>query len=148
MAERNMARTPNAPVNVTGSFGAINFPETGTFIRIVAGLDLVFPGIAIQGTFSVQSTNNQYEESISVVVATGVQVFVGDYGTGLPFADDNLDRIGLLLTGGEGVFYRDGDLKAGFVTGRVRLIGVPELELDATLKLRFNQFGSPVDVQH
>lgn len=112
-------------VDFAGDFGSITF-EAGNFIRVVAGIDLSFPGLEVSGTFSFRTSS-----AGQVIVGTKVNVFVGD--------NTGIDPIGLQLTDGQAIFISENGKKTGFITGRVQLLGVNGLTLDAILTLKFNE---------
>jgi hypothetical protein len=122
-------------IDVAGPFGAVLL-EPGPFIRIViSDLTIELFGLTIEGDFSYRDAV-QDNETITVIIGNNVRVFVGDDRGN----DDSNDDIGIELTDGRAVLIQQGDIEAGFIEGRVQLVGIDGLELDATMKLRYNEF--------
>jgi hypothetical protein len=70
--------------------------------------------------------------STQIIVGNNVTLFVGDNTGG--------NRIGLELTDGTAVFIRlTGNIELGYVTGRVRVVGIAGFTFDATTTIRFNE---------
>jgi hypothetical protein len=129
--------TAVAAIDVSGAFGAVQL-EGGPFIRIVAGLELILPGLEIEGDFSFQQATEN-GSPVTVLVGVNVRVFAGDNSD-----PDHL--IGLELTDGRAQFIQyPGSLEAGQISGRVRLLGVDGVTFDATLVLSYNETGVVVD---
>lgn len=124
---------PNA-LDVDTSLGSFHF-EAGPFARLViSDLKIELPGVQIEGDFVVSGSGSGGGDMIA---ATNVSIFVGG-GTGT-------NRIGLQLLNGQGFFYRNGEHEAGEITGQVSIVGVPGLDLSATLTVRLSDFTEAVD---
>jgi hypothetical protein len=122
------------PVDIEGPFGSIHF-DAGPFILIeISDLTISFPGVEIEGDFSFRQATREDGSTFEVIIGNNVRVFVGD--------TDSL--IGLELSEGQAVFLRSGDADAGFISGRVQLLGVEGLVLSARLTLRINESAQPV----
>ncbi|MET0263637.1 MAG: hypothetical protein ABW223_12110, partial [Rariglobus sp.] len=121
-----------AAVTASGPFGSINL-EAGVYTRIVVNnLSIVLPGVTISGDFSFKTALID-GIATQVIVGNNVRVFIGN-GDG---------TVGFELTNGSAVFIRtNGTTEVGFVKGRVRVIGISGVTLDATLTIRLNESGS------
>ncbi|MCX6936840.1 MAG: hypothetical protein NTU80_02925, partial [Verrucomicrobia bacterium] len=124
----------NAAVDAEGPFGALHL-SAGIYQSIVLNnLSIVLPGVEISGDFSFRTVTIG-GSSTQIIVGNNVTVFVGNNSGGA--------RIGLELADGQAVLIRAGApgsiTELGFVTGRVRLVGVPGFTVDATMTLRLNE---------
>ncbi|PYX63020.1 MAG: hypothetical protein DMG78_32400, partial [Acidobacteria bacterium] len=126
-----LINTGSQAVNVTGTFGSI-VVGAGPLFAIEANLSLTFPGVEISGVFGFQNVT-EGSSTVQAITGSSVRVFIGD-----PIPSTS-NSIGLELTGGQAVFVDQGGLRAGFISGVVRLVGVPGLTLQATMTLRINQ---------
>jgi Ca2+-binding RTX toxin-like protein len=125
-----------APVDLEGPFGSIHF-DPGPFILIeISDLTISFPGVEIEGDFSFRQATKEDGSTIEVIIGNNVRVFVGD--------NTGEEPIGLELSQGKAIFLRSGDADAGFVSGRVELLGVEGLVLSATLTVRINESSQPL----
>ncbi|HEY9248054.1 MAG TPA: hypothetical protein VIO38_02935, partial [Rariglobus sp.] len=125
----------NRAVYAAGAFGTIQM-EAGNFTRLVLNdLSISFPGVEIEGDFSFKSAVVN-GVSVQVIVGTNVRVFVGDTSGA---------RVGLELTDGEAFFLNGSGGKAGYITGRVTLVGVDGLTITANMTLRINETTAAVN---
>ncbi|MFH1498654.1 MAG: hypothetical protein ABII82_12610, partial [Verrucomicrobiota bacterium] len=114
-----------------GPFGSINL-EAGDYLRVVVNnLAITLPGVELTGDFYFQTVTIG-GVSTQIIVGNNVTLFVGDNTGG--------NRIGLELTDGTAVFIRlAGDIELGYVTGRLRVVGVAGFGFDATATVRLNE---------
>lgn len=122
-------------IDVAGPFGAVVLPPGPLFRVVISDLAISFPGVEIEGDFSFQQAQ-QGNSTLQVIVGTNVRLFVGSTSGG---------PIGVELTGGSAVLLRDGNASAGLIRGRVQLLGVDGLLVDATMTVRINGRAGPVD---
>ena len=133
----------NKAINVAGSFGGVNL-EAGLFVRVIAGISIDLPGVELDGNFSFQQIENQSGETITVVTASNVVLFVGDNTS-------DSEKVGLEMTDGSGFLIRtgnetDGFIESGSITGKVRLLGFDGIiDLETTLTLRVNESSQSVN---
>jgi hypothetical protein len=133
-------KSPN-PVDVSGPFGSVLLPAGPNYFNVaISNLVIAFgDNILIEGDFSVGNASGATKE---VIIGNNISIFVGDVDPG-PYDFDQVavqDAVGLVLTDGTAVLLREGELEAGFITGRVQLVGVPGVEFDATMTFRINEF--------
>ncbi len=128
-------RTGSA-VSAAGAFGSVSM-EAGTYTRVaVNNLVVVLPGVEIEGDFSFRTALIDGVIT-NVIVGNNVRLFFGNNTGGV--------RAGFELTDGQAVFIRTGaTTEVGFVTGRVRMIGVAGFDLDATMTVRVNESTAAV----
>ncbi|MCC6232608.1 MAG: hypothetical protein IT580_08185, partial [Verrucomicrobiales bacterium] len=125
-------------VNVNGPFGSVVM-DPGFYTRIsISNLSLVLPGVEIEGDFSFRQ-GLQGSTPVQAIVGNNVRAFVGDNSGATP--------VGLELLEGTAVLVRNGTTgtEAGYITGRVRIVGVDGLILDSVLTLRINEFATSIN---
>ena len=120
--------TTGQAINASGAFGTITL-DAGSYTRLVASLNIAFPGVTISGDFGY----SEADDGSQVIIGNNVEIFVGDNGQGFQ------------MIGGQAVLIEEeGGLRAGFITGSVSLVGFSDLSMSGNLTLRINQLTQAV----
>ena len=127
----------NQPVQIEAAVANLNIVAGPYFELSVFNLNLNFGALVVTGDFSVKTVNNGTED-LDLLLGNNVSVFVG--------SGEGDDRVGLLISDGQAVFYQeDGDEKAGFIEGRVQVLGIPDFTIEGVVSVEFNSFATEIN---
>jgi hypothetical protein len=122
--------TTEETVDLFTPFGPVVL-DAGPYARLALGnLEVNFPGVSFKGDLVLSSESGD----IQIIAANEVTLFVGSSNGGT--------RIGIELTNGKGLIYKQGDTAAASITGQVSLIGVPGIQISTEATISLNGFES------